>query len=103
VGGLTGADAHRWNIDNCNTTVMHWGDPLIQEPGNVVGPTIQGIEALIARIPPRAGTTQGTLLSTARTLALVSKARGSSQFLCDPPYYDAGKRMGRYADLKVAN
>jgi hypothetical protein len=102
VGGLTGADAYRWNIDNCNQTVMHWGDLLTQEPGNVVGPTVQGIEALIARDP------------TARwdfTLnRVVDSAFGGQQSprvfpipLYDPPYYDSGKRNGRMADLKVAN
>ncbi len=33
---------------------MHWGDLLMQEPGNMVGPTIQGIEALIAQRSQRA-------------------------------------------------
>jgi Flp pilus assembly protein TadG len=101
-GGLTGADAYRWNIDNCNTTVMHWGDLLVQEPGNVVGPTIQGIEALIAQDPnARWDDARNTVVDSAYT------GRQSPRVfpipLYDPPYYDAGKRMGRYADLKVAN
>jgi Flp pilus assembly protein TadG len=102
VGGLTGADAYRWNIDNCNQTVMHWGDLMTQEPGNVVGPTVQGIEALIARDP-----TARWDLTTNR---VVNSAFGGQQSprvfpipLYDPPYYDSGKRNGRMADLKVAN
>ena len=30
---------YRWNIANCNTTVMGYGDLLSAEPGNMVGPT----------------------------------------------------------------
>jgi Flp pilus assembly protein TadG len=102
VGGLTGADAYRWNIANCNQTVMHWGDMMTQEPGNVVGPTIQGIEELIARDP-------GAYWDLA-TNRVANSAYGGQQSprvfpipLYDPPYYDEGKRNGRMADLKVAN
>ena len=42
---------YRWNIANCNTTMMGWGDLLLQEPGNMVGPTNQGIDDLIAKDP----------------------------------------------------
>ena len=41
---ITGGDDYRWNIANCNTTIMHWGDPLTQEPGAMAGPTIQGAD-----------------------------------------------------------
>ncbi len=99
---VTGGDEYRWNIDNCNRSVMHWGDLMTQEPGNMVGPTIQGIEALIARDP------------NARwdfaTNRVVNSSFGGQQSprvfpipLYDPIYYDAGKRNGRMADLKTAN
>ena len=31
--------------------MMDWGDLLLMEPGNMVGPTTQGIEDLIAQDP----------------------------------------------------
>jgi hypothetical protein len=102
LGGVTGGDEYRWNIDNCNTLVMEWDDPLVQEPGNMVGPTIQGIEALIARDPNAYWDTS--------TNRVANSAYGGQQSprvfpipLYDPPFYDSGKRNGRIADLKVAN
>jgi Flp pilus assembly protein TadG len=103
IGGVTGGAEYDWNIANCNRTVMHWGDPLIQEPGNMVGPTISGMEELIAR-DPNATWDDGTN-------RIVNSAFGNGQQsprvfpipLFDPPFYDEGKRNGRNADLKVAN
>ena len=104
LGGMdsTGGALYDWNIANCNTLVMHWGDLLTQEPGNMVGPTVSGIEALIARDPNARWDTA--------TNRVVNSAFGGQQSprvfpipLYDPPYYDEGKRNGRNADLKVAN
>jgi Flp pilus assembly protein TadG len=102
IGYITGGDEYRWNIDNCNKTVMHWGDLLMQEPGDKMGPTVQGIEALIARDPAAHWDDA--------TNRVVNSAFGGQQSprvfpipLYDPPYYDSGKRNGRIADLKVAN
>ena len=38
------APSTRGNIANCNTTVMGFGDLLMQEPGDMIGPTNQGID-----------------------------------------------------------
>ena len=38
-------DDYSWNIANCNHSIYHWGDPLVQEPGNKVGPLQQGLQA----------------------------------------------------------
>jgi Flp pilus assembly protein TadG len=100
-GGLVGSDAYRWNIANCNTTIMHWGDRLIQEPGAVAGPTLQGAEELIAR-------DSNAYWDTATNRVKGSTYSGQSPRvfpipLYDPVFYDEGKRNGRYADLKVAN
>jgi Flp pilus assembly protein TadG len=99
---VTGGAEYDWNIANCNRSVFHWGDLMTQEPGNMVGPTVQGIEALIARDPGARWD-----LTTNR---VVNSAYGGQQSprvfpipLYDPPYYDSGKRNGRMADLKVAN
>ena len=99
-GGLIGGAAYEWNIANCNTTIMHWGDPLIQEPGAMAGPTIAGADDLIAR-DPGAYWEDGS--KTVRGSSFAVSPRIFPIPLYDPPFYDSGKRNGRYADLKVAN
>jgi hypothetical protein len=100
TGSSGGAD-YRSNIANCNTTFYHWGDLLVQEPGNMVGPTTQGIQALIAQDP-------NAYWDTAAN-AVKGSAFGNHSPrifpipLYDPVYYDSGKRNGRNADLKTAN
>lgn len=99
MGDITGGSEYRWNIANCNTTMMGWGDLLLAEPGNMVGPTTQGIDDLIAR-----DTNAYWDRSANRA---VSTNNPSPRVIVipvyDPVYYDTGKRNGRDADLKVAN
>jgi Flp pilus assembly protein TadG len=98
---VTGGSEYDWNIANCNTTIYHWGDPLTQEPGAMVGPTISGAELLIARDPnaywdPATKKVKGSAFG----------ARSPRVFpipLYDPVVYDTGKRNGRDADLVTAN
>jgi len=99
-GGLSGGEAYRWNIANCNTSIMRWGDPLVQEPGAMAGPTIQGADELIARDP---GAYWDQSTGTVKGSAFGHSPRVFPIPLYDPPFYDEGKRNGRYADLKVAN
>lgn len=97
--GGHGGDWYRENIAGCNTTIMHPGELMNPEPGNMVGPTSQGIDDLIAKDPyaywddvndkPVSG--NGT---DARTIVIP---------LYDPVYYDTGKQNGRTADLRMAN
>ena len=98
----TGGQDYRWNIANCNHSIYHWGDPLVQEPGDKEGPTIQGIQDLIARDPGASWSEQ--------TNAVVNSSFGDRQSprvfpipLFDPDYYNYGKQTGRVASLKVAN
>jgi Flp pilus assembly protein TadG len=97
-----GGNDYRWNIANCNHSVYTVGQPLIQEPGAMEGPTIQGIEELIARDP------------SAHWNLSINDVEGSSYKgsksprifpipLYDPEYYDSGKRNGRNASLVTAN
>jgi hypothetical protein len=44
---ITGGNQYRWNIANCNPTGIEPGDILQTEPGNMVGPTAQGMNDLI--------------------------------------------------------
>ena len=96
----TGGDDYRWNIANCNTRIMHWGDKLIQEPGAMGGPTIQGADDLIARDP---GAYWDNSTNTVKGSAFAQSPRTFPIPLYDPMVYDSGKRNGRDADLVTAN
>jgi hypothetical protein len=100
--GDTGGDDYRWNIANCNHTIYHWGDPLVQEPGDKAGPTVQGILDLIARDP-------GAQWDDTNN-KVINSAFGDRQSprifpipLFDPDYYNFGQQNGRVASLEVAN
>ncbi len=98
MGGVTGGSEYRWNIANCNTTVMGYGDLLLMEPGNMVGPTIDGIDDLLAQ-------DQSAYWDTGYNRVVTTKSpspRVVAIPLYDPVYYDTGKLNGRTADLKVA-
>jgi len=97
----TGGDDYRWNIANCNKTIYKWGDGLVQEPGAMEGPTVQGATELVARDP---GATWDDGKNT-----VVGSAFGNQSPrifpipLYDPAYYDSAKRNGRNASLRTAN
>jgi Flp pilus assembly protein TadG len=46
-----GADVYRWNIANCNTNIISIGDQYWVEPGDMWGPTRQGVYDLMDRDP----------------------------------------------------
>jgi hypothetical protein len=94
-----GASYYEENIANCNTTVVHFGDPMVQEPGNMVGPTNQGIDTLIDKDPgaywdPSSNSVNSTMNPSPRVFPIP---------LYDPDYYASGITQGRNATLKVAN
>jgi hypothetical protein len=99
-----GGDFYRENIANCNQSMMHWFDPMTQEPGDKTGPTIQGIQALIDKDPGaywQSGDSGGC------NCVKNSKYAGQSPRvfpipLYDPEYYALGKKNGRPADFRVA-
>ena len=99
IGGESGGSEYRWNIANCNTTIMGFGDLLLMEPGNMVGPTMDGIDDLIAKDPDAYWDDYNdkpvsTKSPSPRVVAIP---------LYDPNFYETGKLNGRTADLKVAN
>jgi Flp pilus assembly protein TadG len=49
--GSVGADDYRANIGGCNSALMGNGDTMTPEPGNMVGPTAQGMRDRIALDP----------------------------------------------------
>jgi Flp pilus assembly protein TadG len=98
---VTGGDAYRWNIANCNTTIYHWGDPLTQEPGAMQGPTLQGAQDLINRDP--GAYWDNVNMKVMGSAFGVKSPRVFPIPLYDPEIYDSGMRMGRGADLVTAN
>ncbi len=50
-GPVPGGSQYRWNIANCNPYYVGVGDRLQVEPGNMVGPTKQGVQELIDQDP----------------------------------------------------
>jgi Flp pilus assembly protein TadG len=100
--GGTGASFYSDNIANCNQSVVTWGTPMVQEPGNMVGPTVQGIDYLIQVKDPSAYWD-----SDCKCVKGSSYSGQSPRVfpipLYDPYYYAQGKANGRVADFKVAN
>jgi hypothetical protein len=97
--GNTGANDYRWNIGECNTTVIGYDYLMTAEPGNMVGPTKQGMQDLIDKDPyARWDAANNKVISdkhpSPRVVAIP---------LFDPVYYDTGKKNGRNADLKLVN
>jgi hypothetical protein len=71
--------------------------PMIQEPGNMVGPTTQGVDDLMAL-------DQGAYWDGARVVSSLGKSpRVFPLPLFDPDVYQSGKRNGRTADLMSRN
>jgi Flp pilus assembly protein TadG len=102
IAGVTGANEYDWNIGHCNTHIMHWGDLLLHEPGAMAGPTVSGIQELIDQDPAAYWDESTNTIRNSRFGGRQSP-RVFPIPLYDPIYYDSGVRMGRTADLKVAN
>src|SRR3954465_16013642 len=97
--GNNGGAWYRENIAGCNTTVVHWGDPITQEPGSMSGPTAQGAQDLINQ-------DANAYWDTARNHVVTSMHPSPRIFpipLYDPLYYQSQIVNGRNATLKVAN
>jgi hypothetical protein len=99
VGEDRGADDYRWAIGNCKTDVMGYGQDYVAKPGNMPGPTKQGMDDLIAKDPD-------AYWDTAKN-QVVSSMHPSPRVvvipLFDPVYYYTGKMNGRNASLKFVN
>jgi Flp pilus assembly protein TadG len=103
--GDVGGNFYRDNIDQCNQSVLSY-DPnnpyfMTQEPGDKQGPTIQGIEDLIAQDPDTQWNSQCKCVTG-------SKFGGQSPRvfpipLFNPWYYANGKANGRPASFELAN
>ncbi len=100
----TGADDYRGNISGCNQTAipLTTNPPyyMTQEPGDMTGPTQQGIDDLIARDP---GATFNQSCFCVENSAYGVSPRITPLPLYDPYYYATGKMNGRNASFKLAN
>ena len=97
--GAIGGSYYEDNIANCNPTVIPVGVQMIQEPGAMEGPTIHGMEVLMAKDPDAYWDND---------LKRVISEFGQSPRvfpipLYDPDVYQNGKQNGRTADLVSRN
>ena len=102
--GDIGGNYYRDNIAGCNTTLIPLSiNPpylMTQEPGNMVGPTDQGMDDLIAKDP--SAVWDGGC-KCVKNSAFGISPRVTPLPLYDPVYYATGKVNGRTADFKLAN
>ncbi len=95
-----GGNFYRENIAMCNQSMMHSGQKIIQEPGDKSGPTIQGIEDLIAKDP---NAHWDTGCNCVKGIAFPISPRVFPIPLYNPQYYADGKKNGRVADFEITN
>jgi Flp pilus assembly protein TadG len=105
--GDTGGSFYRDNIDTCNTSVLSY-DPdnplyMTQEPGNMAGPTIQGIQTLIDKDPGAYWDPAPGGCNCVKGSAFATSPRVFPIPLFNPQYYAEGKANGRDASFELAN
>jgi Flp pilus assembly protein TadG len=98
--GSGGGDDYRDNIANCNTNIVELGENMPPETGNMVGPTKQGVDALMAKDPNAHWDTscdcvKGSTYGTSPRVAVVP--------LYDPVAYAKGQASGKGATLTAVN
>ena len=100
-GGI-GASYYSDNISGCNTTKVSVGDSLLAEPGNMVGPTAQGVQALVDEDPtaywdpaPGCNCVKGSAFGVSPRIRPLP--------LYNPEAYETGKQNGRNATMEVGN
>lgn len=98
--GSVGGSDYRDNIANCNTAIVKMGDPMTAEPGNMVGPTMQGVGDLVARDP---NARWDTTCKCVRDSAFPISPRIAVIPLYDPYVYETGKQNGKSASLTAVN
>jgi hypothetical protein len=99
--GGSGGAFYRDNIENCNWSEITWDQVIVQEPGSMQGPTIQGITALIDRDP--SATWDATCNCVVNSAYTGTSPRVFPIPLYDPQFYAEGKASGRPADFRIAN
>jgi hypothetical protein len=95
-----GAAAYSAAIAGCVRAEFEWDQRITVEPGNMVGPTQQGVDELVA-LDPDAYWDETCLCVKGSQYPTSPRVRPIP--LYDPDYYERGKQGGRNADFKVAN
>lgn len=99
--GSVGGDDYRNNIMNCNTNIVQIGDAMTPENGNMVGPTQQGTDALIARDP---NAVWDMSCNCVKNSAFAISPRVAIVPLYDPYVYATGQQTGKSGpQLQVSN
>jgi Flp pilus assembly protein TadG len=105
IGGVTGASAYSANIGGCNTTMTAIGNTMSPETGNMVGPTKQGVDALIAQDPnaswnPSCNGGTGCVMNS----AFATSPRIRAIPLYDPSVYAQDQHSGKsQPTLQIVN
>jgi Flp pilus assembly protein TadG len=97
--GGSGGNWYEENITGCNPTEVVWGQQMTQEPGNMVGPTNHGIDALLAQDP----LAYWDMANKKVVSTMNPSPRVFPVPLYDPEVYASGQASGRGVDLRVAN
>jgi hypothetical protein len=97
--GAIGGSYYEDNIAGCNANVIPMGINMVQEPGAMEGPTIHGMEILLAKDPDAYWDDEQN--------RVVSEFGQSPRVfpipLYDPDLYQEGKQNGRTATLVARN
>ena len=101
IGNSEGADDYRYNIAECNTAVIPIGADMPAEPGNMVGPTVQGVNDLIDK-DLNAYWDDGCKCVKGSSYGTKSPRIGIIP-VYDPVHYELGKQNSTNASLKIAN
>jgi Flp pilus assembly protein TadG len=101
--GSVGGDDYRDNIGGCNSHLAKIGDNMTPENGNMVGPTKQGTDDLIA-LDPNAHWDLGCNCVKGSDPKYATSPRIRVLPLYDPMIYETGQQTGKSGpQLKIVN
>jgi hypothetical protein len=102
-----GGDEYRENIAGCSGTIWGVGDEVPVEPGNMIGPTAQGVRDLIALDPNATFNTttrriEGSCAGTAACPDMSRSPRVVAIPIFDTAAYEDGRQSGRVT-IRIVN
>jgi putative Flp pilus-assembly TadE/G-like protein len=101
IGGATGANEYSNNIGGCNPTYTEPGQNMVPETGNMVGPTNDGVQALINSDP---GAYWDTGCNCVKGSAFPTSPRLRAIPLYDPYIYAQDQHAGKsQSTLTIVN
>ena len=98
--GSVGGSDYRTNIATCNPNLIPIGSNMTPENGNMVGPTKQGSDDLIAQDP---GAYWDTTCNCVKGSAFGVSPRIRIMPLYNPALYASGQQTGKNSTLQVTN